>query len=237
METRNVTVSEARYLLGVCIMVGLFLLILIRQFQERQQVVHEYLQISIGETSQANYGVDPFGTSLPSIQVEAIADVIMEHESSKLKAQARFETVENNLLTPVPLISNRFASPTSTPTATLTPTATPTRTPTPTLTYTPTPDPCTHGRLDGEVWVVGLCDTFWYISWQTGYAFEDLLAQNPNISVYDLILPGQIIQLPKITPGPTATLVIPTAPPTLTLTPFPSHFFFLPVIFNKNPDH
>ncbi|HNB52492.1 MAG TPA: LysM peptidoglycan-binding domain-containing protein, partial [Anaerolineales bacterium] len=70
---------------------------------------------------------------------------------------------------------------------------------------------------------------FWYISWQTGYVYEDLIAANPGISQYVLILPGQFIRLPKKTPGPTATPATPTATPAAHLIPR-SWYIYLPLI-------
>ncbi|NUM48615.1 MAG: LysM peptidoglycan-binding domain-containing protein [Anaerolineales bacterium] len=211
---RKVTHQELRYLLLVSIAASLFLLVFIVQDQTRHPPVNEYLDISIGEPGQADYSPDPFGTLMPPPQVLIISEVIWDQENSKSEALDRFATVETNLLTPVPLLNNRFATPTPTATSTATRTPTVTPSPTPTPTQTSTPDPCTHGFLDGENWVVGLCDSFWYISWQTGYAYEALVAANPEVSEYDLILPGQIIQLPRTTPGPTATPVTPTITPT-----------------------
>ncbi len=222
MGRRNIALSEMRYLLLVCIAAGLFLAILVRQDRARNQPIREYLPIGLGDSASADYTVDPLGTPLPQVQVEIISEVIWDEENSEIEAQERFATVETNLLTPVPLISNRFASatptqtPTNTPTPTLTRTPLPTRTPTSTPTYTATPDPCTHGHPEGNVWVVDLCDNFWYISWQTGYSYDALLAANPNVSAFDLILPGQSIQFPKATPGPTATPVTPTVTPIAT---------------------
>lgn len=222
-------ISDTRYLWMVCIAASLFLLVLVVQDQERHPPDSEYLQIAVGEGEHASYLPDPAGTALPPVQVEVISEVIWDEENSATEALARFATVETNLLTPVPLISNRFASPTPTLTPTVTRTPTPTATPTRTPSPTSTPDPCTHGYLDGTTWVVGLCDNFWYISWQTGYVYEDLIAANPGISQYDLILPGQFIRLPKKTPGPTATPVTPTVTPFPTLSPFQWHVY-LPLI-------
>ncbi len=213
------TLSEPGYLLMVCIMVGLFLALLVRQDRERNEsILQQYLPVSLGEPAVADYTSDPLGTPLPQVQVKIISEVIGDEENSEIEAQERFATVENNLLTPVPLISNRFAS--ATPTQTPTQTRIPPPTPTPTLTptHTSTPDPCTHGHAEGNTWVVGLCDNFWYISWQTGYSYEDLIAINPDVSVYDLILPGQLLHLPETTPGPTATPATPTMTPTPTQT-------------------
>jgi LysM repeat protein len=75
--------------------------------------------------------------------------------------------------------------------------------PAPTPTPTPRPQPsggvCVgpRGRAEGEVWIVGGCDTMTYISKQTGIPLGALIAANPQVKNPDLIYPDQRINLPR----------------------------------------
>ena len=108
-------------------------------------------------------------------------------------------TLTPTVSTPAPTTTPR---PTSTPTSTPLP---PTNTPTPTATLstgggrgTPAPISCEGGpgRLDGNVWIVGPCDTLTYISRVTGRTIGELLAANPVIRDRDIIFIGQRILIP-----------------------------------------
>lgn len=73
----------------------------------------------------------------------------------------------------------------------------------PTPTPTPKPGPsggvCVspHGHAEGNVWLVGDCDTLTYISKQTGVPLRTLIAANPQVKNPDLIYPEQRINLPR----------------------------------------
>ena len=72
------------------------------------------------------------------------------------------------------------------------------------MTMPPSPTPTlrqgrvcsSHGRDEGEVWVVAGCDTLSYIETQTGISLASLLRANPDIIDPNLIYPGQRIVLP-----------------------------------------
>ncbi len=49
----------------------------------------------------------------------------------------------------------------------------------------------------GEVWIVGECDTLHRISQLTGIPFDALVAANPQIADPNIIFPGQVINLPR----------------------------------------
>jgi len=76
--------------------------------------------------------------------------------------------------------------------------------PTPTPTPTPNPQPAggdacvgPRGRAEGNVWIVGGCDTMTYIGKETGIPLGALIAANPQVKNPDLIFPDQQINLPR----------------------------------------
>lgn len=130
-------------------------------------------------------------------------------------------TVTSAVSTPAPTSTPTATPvpPTSAPTSTAAPTATPaptgTRAPAPTATAVPTNTPVPTatlttgggrgapvscdggpGRLDGNVWIVGPCDTLTYISRVTGRTLGELLAANPVIRNQDVIFIGQRLLIP-----------------------------------------
>jgi hypothetical protein len=70
--------------------------------------------------------------------------------------------------------------------------------PTPTPTLQATPECVGPTGIDqGEVWIVGECDTLHRISQLTGIPFAALVAANPQIPDPNIIFPGQVINLPR----------------------------------------
>lgn len=69
----------------------------------------------------------------------------------------------------------------------------------------------------GDRYVVGACDWLAKIARQLGVSYAALLAANPQISNPDVIVPGQVLNVPSRTNAP-ATTAVATTTPTVTAT-------------------
>ncbi len=126
--------------------------------------------------------------------------------------------------------------PTETPEPTVEPTAEPTQTPEPTVEPTPTTEPTAEatavaedeeapvattdadcerypGIDNGSTYVVGACDWLARIANKLGISYAALLAANPQIDDPNIILRGQILNLPPREGVPVAPVPPPIRPP------------------------
>lgn len=111
--------------------------------------------------------------------------------------------------TPTEALGLTSATPGETMPETTTPTVTPpsvTEAASAPATTSPTPTPTLQGTAQcegptgvdqGEVWIVGECDTLYSISQLTGIPFAALVAANPQIPDPNIIFPGQVVNLPR----------------------------------------
>ena len=53
------------------------------------------------------------------------------------------------------------------------------------------------GQIEGDVYIVGACDTLTWIGEFTEISLEALIAANPQLKNPDWIYPGQVIRLPR----------------------------------------